>query len=180
MKALRRLTTALVTAALAGGLAGPALAADSVTVDAVVSIVAPCITVSTTAVDFGANLPSVGTDASRSLRAFSYASCSGLAEKVFGRGTDANGPTATWSLLHVPEACSVRGLNNFSLYGQGDTSGIGRTYVSYPLTTTDQELETVGPGAAGTISELVLWMPCVGSDGVGETMSFQITFTASF
>jgi hypothetical protein len=178
MNAVPRLLTALVTAALAGGLAGPAFAADTVTVDAEVSIVAPCLTVSTTSVDFGANLPSVGTDANRSLRAFSYASCSGLSEKVFGRGTDANGPTSTWSLLYVPESCSIRGLNNFSLYGQGFTDG--RTYFSYPLTTTDQEVETVGPGVAGSTSELVLWMPCVGSDGVGETMSFQIVFTASF
>jgi hypothetical protein len=178
MNALRRLTTALVTAALTGGLAGPALAADSVTVDAEVSAAAPCLISSTSSLDFGSNLfTAENADESYSIRQVNYTSCSGLPEHVFARATDAtNGDgTVSWSLAPGRQRCPQFGLNSYVL--EAISEDLRRTLT---LSRSDQEFEVVQPGAMGTLHDVWLIMPCVGSDGAGQTMSFQLTFTASF
>ena len=87
MNAFKRLAGVLVGAAVAGGLACPALAADSVTVDASIDVAAPCITVSTNSLDFGEH--ELTADVSTAFADVTYTSCSVESEHIFGRGTDA-------------------------------------------------------------------------------------------
>lgn len=180
MPARQPLAIAIATAALLAGLATPTLATDTVTVQAQVSIDAPCLTVSTTSIDFGRSLFS--TDVLLGLRSqpFTYASCSGTAERVYARATDASGSSASWSLVPGIGDCSLGSLNEFSLLARGDVSGEQRIPQTWGLLTVDSEIETLVADAAGSATELEVTLPCQGSDGAGETMSFQITFTASF
>jgi len=175
---LRRLTVVLAVAAVVGGQAGPTLATDSVTVDAQVSIIAPCLTVSTPSIDFGATLfsrPNVPWGASRSI---SYRDCSGSGEYIFGRATNASetgGGSGSWQLTGSNLDCSDLGPNKFGLRVQSTT-----TFQETALLLVDQQLEHIGADALGTINQALLRTPCTGSDGSGSTMSFQIIFTASF
>jgi hypothetical protein len=158
-------------------VAGPVLAADTVTVDAQVSIVAPCITVSTTSIDFGQLSFSTQFPAT-STRDISYANCSGAEELVFARGTDAteaDGGPATWLLTDPQNGCPDDGPNSYIL---DLLSSDGRS--AQRLLTTDRQVDTVATGSSGLLDEVKLWAPCEGSDGAGETMSFQIIFTATF
>jgi hypothetical protein len=176
MSSLRRATVVLAIAALAGGQAGPALAADTVTVSASVSMVAPCLTVSTTSLDFGGQLMSSVAGMVTVDRSITYTSCSGTSEKIFGRGTTANnGGTATWTLTAPTVNCPDLGLNKYQLRSHPSAAG-----PSHNLFTFDQQLETVASGATGLADLLALTTPCTGSDGSGSTMSFQAIFTATF
>jgi hypothetical protein len=179
MTTMRRLILALVLAALAGGQAGPALAADSATVDATVSVEAACLTISSTEVDFGTlSFSSDGANPSQGVEAISYTNCGGAIERIFGRGTDAAevGGSTTWTLGTTTGLCPERGLNTFRA-GAGSTTS---SNVGGLLSTVDAQLETVAGGAAGQVNVLYVSMPCTGSDGSGATMSFQAIFTATF
>jgi hypothetical protein len=177
MYARRRLAATVATAVLAGGLASPTLAADSVTVDAQVSLVAPCLTVSTTSVDFGPMLPETETTSSLSFRPISYTNCSAASEQIYSHGTNATegGGPAAWALSGANLQCPDFGLNRFRLFLLTEAEGLGST-----LTTVDQLVETVPAGADGVRDQLILRAPCQGSDGAGSIMSFSIIFTATF
>lgn len=177
MNAIRRVAISMATAALVGGLASPVLAADTQTVNAEVSLVAPCLTVSTLSVDFGPMLPEVDGTSSLSFRPIRYSNCAAGGEQVFARGTNAievGGP-ATWSLSGGGIACPDFGVNRFRLFLMTAAEGLGSS-----LTTVDQLVDTVPAESDGIRDQLILRAPCQGSDGVGSTMSFQIVFTATF
>src|SRR6185436_18465193 len=100
MNSLGRLATVLATAALAGGLASPTLAAEQATITAQITIDAPCLTVSTTSIDFGHLRFSIGGP-NTSDRPLTYTNCSTATVKVYGRATDATasgGGSGQWSL----------------------------------------------------------------------------------
>lgn len=175
-----RLATAVAIAGLWAGSAIPALAADSGAVDAQVTVATPCITITNpvgSAIDFGTLPFSHDFTTSSANRAVSYTNCSSADQRVFGKGTDASGPTATWQLVAF-NACNS-GPNSYSIDALAPNEFGGDGTVAW-LTTVDQELETVAAGSPGSIDNLMLAMPCVGSDGVGETMTFQVIFTATF
>jgi hypothetical protein len=176
MSTMRRLILALALAALAGGQAGSAFAADTVTVSASVSIVAPCLTVSTTTLDFGAQ--QLGTDSAMVSvdRTITYTSCSTTTETIYGRATAAtNGGGASWSLTGNSLPCSDLGPNKYQLHSH--PSGAG---TSHTLFTFDQQLETLAAGVTGLVDRLQLTTACTGSGGAGSTMSFNVIFTATF
>lgn len=177
MSSVRRLTLALALAALAGGQAGPTFAADTVTVSASVAIVAPCLTVSTTTLDFGAQQLSTDAAVVSTDRTITYASCSATSETIFGRATGAtDGASAAWSLTGSSLQCSDLGPNKYRL--RSHPSGVGP---SHTLLTFDQALEPVlAAGATGLADRLELTTACTGSDGAGSTMSFNVIFTATF
>jgi hypothetical protein len=179
MTIFRRAGAALITACLlAAGRAGPALGADNVTVDAQVSIVAPCLTVSTTAIDFGPQLFSPDGGAPRvSAQPVSFANCGGANEQVYARGTGATetGGGASWALVLPGSSCPAYGLNRFSLTARASTAG-----VDVDLAPQDRLLDLVPAGSSGQFDQLQLHTPCVGSDGAGTTMSFRVIFTATF
>lgn len=168
MNTLRRVAIATATAALLGGLASPALAADTVTVQATVEIVGPCLTTTTNLIDFGQlEFGSGGLGPVR------YQNCSSVPEHVFARATDAGesgGGRLQWVLDDAGIPCPDRGPNVFGL----------ATDSLLLLGTTDREIDEVAGGDPGAVNGLVLYMPCQGSDGLGSTMTWQVTFTATF
>ena len=131
----------------------------------------PCILVSPAGtVDFGTarfSTPGVGNEVTKAGATVEVTSCSDSRENVSVRGTDASGPTATWTLTNQGASpCSV-GNDVFSLrLGQLD------------LTPNDQSWGPLAPGASlsgGT----TLTMPCTGSGGLGETLETSIVLTAT-
>lgn len=168
MNPVRRFAIASATAALLGGLASPTLAADSVTVEASVEIVGPCLTTSTPTVDFGQM--EFGT---AGLAPVAYQNCSAVTEHVYARGTGASdlGATRTgWSLSDAGIPCPDRGPNAFGL----------ATDSLLLLGESDREIDEVPAGSPGAVAGLVLYMPCAGSDGLGSVMTWQVIFTATF
>jgi hypothetical protein len=167
MNAVGRLALATATAALLGGLASPALAADSVTVDASVSVVGPCLTTTTNVLDFGQLSLQSGSS-----QPIDYTNCSGTVEHVFARGTDAGGGGggADWFLDDSGTPCPDLGLNRYRL----------QTFTGFLIGTTDREIDEVEAGSDGSANGLALFMPCAGSDGIGQTLTFQVIFTATF
>jgi len=172
-----RLGALVVGASLWAASAAPGLAADSGAVSAQVTVAAPCITVSTTAIDFGAQ--SLSTIAVKDL---TYANCGPVDEKIYGRATNASGNSASWTLdpAFVGGASCGSGspINKYALnsYQNNNNSASGFTMLS----TTDQLIETIAGGATGSRDRVVITMPCAGSSGVGQTMSFTLTFTATY
>ena len=177
MSSVRRLILALALAALAGGQAGPAVAADSATVDVDVTVATPCVLATTTSVSFGALpfTPEAFSQTGSGNATIGYESCSGADESVFVHGTDASGTGASWILSHDAFPCQNPELNLYHL-------AIRSTHapINFALSTTDQSLETAAAGATGAADRLQIQMPCVGADGAGETMSFHVVLTATF
>jgi hypothetical protein len=151
----------------------PAFSADAGTVNATVTVAGgPCITVPTTTIDFkslGFSSPTANVTAADTL---GYTSCSAAAQKVFARATDATGTAATWTLTTYKYPCTD-GVNKYAL--DLYAGGIDRA----TLSATDQAIETLAPGVPGAVNLLSLTMPCQGSTGGGQTMSFQVHFTAT-
>jgi hypothetical protein len=174
MRIVRSLVLAAVLVAVGAGHARPALAADGGTVDVDVTAAMPCLIVSPTTVHFGTLpfTPDQYSDAGTGIQSIGYESCAGIQETVYARGTDAAGPSSSWTLTKDGVPCATPGGNLYRLWLGAAASGY--------LDTTDQEIETLDAGAIGAVSNLFLQMPCVGSDGAGETMALQVIFTASF
>jgi hypothetical protein len=157
----------------------PAFGADSGTVSAKVTVAAPCITVNGTAatdgINFGTRAFSTPTAAVGISNAdTTLSNCAALTENIYAKGTDAAGPGATWTLV------DARASNPC-------TYGIDKYGVAVPtlapgnvaLTTPDQLLGSAGPGAIPKVMSTLLAMPCTGSSGAGQTMNFQVVYTAS-
>lgn len=178
MHSMRRTVLASAMAALAGGFATPVRAAETVNISATVLMAAPCVTVASTQLDFGVqgfSTPSQDTTATAPL---SFSSCSDAAEFIFVHGTDAidaGGGAATWSLTGSQITCPDRPLNKYRVTLRS-TGGFG----SFDLMSASWLLGGFSPGAQSQLDEVQLVTPCVGSDGSGASMSFQIVFTASF
>lgn len=167
---------AIMAMLLVSALLAPAstLATGEGTVSAQVTVATPCITVGPN-IDYGTSSfstldpsnPHTITDTS------SYTNCSSDAEKIYLRGSDAVSASsaATWQLTGA-NTCSVV-LNRYR-HSVGDDVGGAN------LTLNDQLINpAAGAGATKTLFSL-LEMPCSGSDGAGETMTFSIIVTASF
>jgi hypothetical protein len=172
-----RLATLLATAALAGGLASPTLAADSATVAAEVTMAAPCLTTETPNISFGILTFSPDTGpAGTSQQPIRYVSCSDLDELVFVHGTDATAAGGVgWTLGAVFTGCPDDGLNRFGLTLLASDTGLASTVGRF-----ESALGAVSPGRPGNYDVIEFRAPCAGSDGAGTVMSFDIVFTASF
>jgi hypothetical protein len=182
MNMRRRLAISLATAALLGARTGPALGADTITVSAQVNAAAPCLIGPPETIDFGSNLFTANdADESYSSRQVIFTSCSGLPEQVFGRATSAENSdgSAVWTLGPGRQRCPAFGLNQYLLEVSA-TGGETRDGDIRTLSAVDQQIELLEPGADGAHRGVMLIMPCVGSDGAGETMSFQIIYSATF
>jgi hypothetical protein len=183
MRNLKRFALGVALVAVWAGSAMPIMAADSGTVDAQVTAATACILVTPDSLDFG-TLPfsnvSQFSDASRSV---SYTNCSSASVRVFGRGTDASGSDAggafTWGISAPLPGCTGTPPNRYWLNTLKPNERGGDDVVAW-LSTSNQELEVIGPSATGTVDKIDLFMPCTGSLGGGSTMTFQIIFTATF
>ncbi len=175
MRSLNRLAVAVALATVWASSAIPVLAADSGTVDAQVTVATPCIIVSPTTVDFGTLPFTTLAIQGYGARSIQLQNCGTGPEQMYVRGTDATfGSSTVWTLV-AADPCSG-GLNEYFLRAR-DNSNTG-PFVG--LTTTDQVLETVSAGSNALTNEIQLVMPCTGSDGVGQTVTFQAIFTATF
>lgn len=174
MRSQRAVITVLA-AALWVASAAPLLAADNGTVDAQVTVATPCILVSPSTLDFGTLPFTTLSNQGYAPRAIQIENCGTSQEQLFGRGTDATANAVTVWTLSDTEPCNG-GLNEYFLRAR-DNSNTG-PFVA--LTTVDQPLEVVGSGNLALTNELQLVMPCAGSDGVGEVVTFQAVFTATF
>ena len=170
----RSILAAAVATTLWAAATAPVFATDNGTVDAQVTVATPCITVSPQSLDFGTLPFSTAAGTSTQAMPVEISNCGAGPEQLYGRGTDASlGGATVWSLVSDQTPCAA-GVNTFNLIFLSSTPP--NTYAS----TTDQLLETVGSGGVANNGAVSIAMPCVGSDGAAQTLSFQILFTATF
>jgi hypothetical protein len=154
----------------------PVAAGSDGQVTAQVTVAAPCITVGSN-IDYGVAAFSDPNAAPAAIYGVtSYTNCSAAAQKVYARGTDAvsTAGSARWSLTNG----SVCPTNN--LYQHFLTVPEVSVMDGLALSNTDGLLDSAVPAAATREVDAGLQLPCAGSDGAGETMTFSIVFTASF
>jgi hypothetical protein len=140
-------------------------------VSASVTVAAPCIAVTPTQLVFGTlGFSQNATSSVSASRALSVTNCGTAAENVFARGTNATSTAGTtWTLEeNQGDLCST--LNRFA-------QRIDTGTISIPLTTEDKAVASVAGGQASSLTALLV-MPCVGSGGAGEVMTFSYLFTA--
>jgi hypothetical protein len=187
---MKRLALAAACAAAFAASALPAFGnGSSGTINATISVEAPCITVSPeTPVAFPSQ-PYSQPDVVSPSRSFgsgmSLTNCSSGPERVFARGSDATAPGASWELVPIAAGnpCPL-GIDRYHLALAKPGGGAYQAY----LTKTNQVLVDLAnqPNAyvfaAGSVNALlgILTMPCAGSSGAGEEMAFQIVLTATF
>jgi hypothetical protein len=163
----------------------PAFGADSGTVNAKVAVASPCVTVGPgTGVDFGtlefASTPQQ-VQGNQGNGTSTVSNCSPSGENIFVRGTNAAGASgASWSLVArtQPVGTCDLGTNKYVLKVNAYDSTWTTLFGGVDATPTSQALFQSGAGATANI-DYDLWMPCSGSGGAGETMSFQIIYTAT-
>lgn len=155
--------------------AAPSIGADNGTVNATVSTPAPCMTLDQTGIDFGI-APFSPAGVNNELGAgVVVTNCAGAVvdETLWIDATDANSTSssALWTLI-APLNWSnpiCPNLNQFHL--QAQTPGLTYSVGAGAF----QALEPI-PGAGSLPVDLTVRMPCEGSDGQGETMTFDINF----
>jgi hypothetical protein len=175
MRSIRRFAIGVALATAWAGSALPALAADNGAVDAQVTVATPCIIVSPTALDYGTLPFTTSANQGYGARLIQLQNCGTSQEQMYARGSNATiGASTVWTLVPA-DPCSG-GLNEYFLRAR-DNSNTG-PFVG--LTTTNQVLESVGAGNNALTNELQLVMPCAGSNGVGQTVTFQAIFTSTF
>lgn len=183
---LVRIQAILLAAGLALGAASPVAASGSGgAVGIVVVDVGACITVDG-GFDFG--VQDLGDpDPQVSLpQTVTVTNCNERhVADIYGRGTDAVGdgtPAATWTLHQSPTFdCVTFQPNRYKVgLAQADVGG-APMILSYNDTLLNPTPELPSPAlGAGGSREYVggLYMPCPGSDGAGQTMTFAYIFTA--
>jgi hypothetical protein len=102
-----------------------------------------------------------------------YTNCSPQSQRIYARGTPAVSTSsgATWQLISVTPCAE---LNHYWHSVVRENSSV------VPLTLEDQLIDDVAPAGAEQLHPTNLAMPCRGSAGAGETMTFSIILTASF
>jgi hypothetical protein len=159
----------------------PASSADSGTVQAKVTVASPCLTItgaitSMGSLDFG-TLPFSTTsgNSGKGVGAGRVENCAATAENFSVRGTNAVGTDATWTLVDPrPNNVCSAGINKYLVTPTKSPVATGNVGLSLA----DQLLVNV-PASQWVDLSVGLSMPCSGSDGAGQNMSFQIIYTAS-
>ena len=165
-----RLIAALFAACAIGVSASPAFGDSEGTVTARVTVAAPCVQVIPESLDFGAlGFSSAALEVNSPLLDLDARNCGTARQSLLARGTDAAGSGgATWALVGL-NLCDTP--NRFSQI-------VLRNAQQFDLTTLDQPIGT--PTGADEVAALLagMKMPCAGSSGAGEVMSFSYVFTA--
>jgi spore coat protein U-like protein len=167
----KALAAALVVSAIAVG-AQPAFGDDVGTVSAQVTVAAPCIQVSPGQLDFGTlGFSQSANNVTAGIRAVTATNC-GPAGSLLGRGTNASSTQGTsWTL--DPDQSAICSTSNRY------TKRIDTGPTSLPLSSTqDTALRAIAAGEAAALNAILV-MPCVGSNGAGQTMTFSYIFTAT-
>jgi hypothetical protein len=161
-----------------GASAVPVFGADGGPVNAQVTVQAAptaCITVPASTVDFGTRQFSApgASNTSQSAAPIAVTGCANSNMTLFARGTNATGPSGSWTLTEEPMCLTTPVIDAYNLLLERPSEGVIRT-----LTTTDSFVSPMGPGEAVSL-QAAITMPCVGSSGAGQTMSMQYVFTAT-
>jgi hypothetical protein len=165
----------------------PAFSADNSTVAVKIMAVnaQACLTVSpTTEIDLGQTTFSTAPTANFvSLPTITVANCGNVSEFVAVKGTHATGTGPSpgfWTLTDSQSWTLCQSFSDRNTYG----ISLGADLKPY-LTTTDQFVTDISsnkkPFAAGSTTPFNggIKVPCSGSGGAGQSMSFQVVFTAS-
>lgn len=125
-----------------------------------------CLLVSETAVGFGTLAFGQSGDSTPS---YTVTCCSDATQDLFASGTDATGTPATWLL----DASGSPATDQFSVSAPL-LDGTGMVW----LDSVAAGLGTLGAGTASPAITHTLVMPPTGSTGDGQTMTFDIAWTA--
>lgn len=140
---------------------------------------APCVLLDATSVDFGTLPFSTEALLSEGSADVAVTSCSTGSQALYASGTDATGSGATpalWSLSSVGgNSCGI-GTDQYGV--SLGTDGSGGMPAAFQLSTLAGSWIVMGSGA-NVASSVDYQMPCVGSDGAGQTMTSQVTFLAT-
>lgn len=138
---------------------------------------APCVLLDVTSIDFGTLPFSTEAALSEGSADVAVTSCSTGSQALYANGTDATGTRgALWSLSSVGgNPCGI-GVNQYGV--ALGTDGSGGMPAAFQLSTLSSSW-IVMAAEANVASSVDYQMPCVGSDGAGQTMSSQVTFMAT-
>jgi hypothetical protein len=145
-------------------------------VNATVTASAPCLIIQNASIDFGTAEFSTSTAEVRLAKpqgASTIRSCSSSTQNLFARGTNATGNgalPATWT-LGAPAVCSA--TNRY-------VAGTSRTgFGTSSLSTANVPFGTLAGDASDGLA-FSMTMPCTGSSGAGQVMTFSYLYTATF
>ena len=200
MKGIPLAAALMIVATTFAPAALPASADESGMVNAQVTVASPCILLDETSIDYGT--AAFGTSAAEVHLTPppsswpTFTNCSSSGEYVGIRATSAVGSSgAAWALTGlIGNPCTVAppGKNVYSVdavgvnasgfiiaKGQSGSGGLknqSKLFYAYPAGATAVLF------ASNQATRLLtdIWMPCAGSDGAGQTMTFSFTLTASF
>ena len=139
-----------------------------------------CLQLSNTAVSFGSLPFSTRTHVSsgQGNPTPSFQNCGNFNESISISGTDASGVNTTWQLTNkfVGNPCiDVTGATQINAYGLVlDAPPVGHVQITETAT-------PISTYAAGVTTPLALQldMPCIGSSGDGQVVSFSVNLTAA-
>ena len=130
---------------------------------------AACIELNTNSIDFGSL--TLGAEDMPASPTITVTNCSGTAETLYARGTNASGPSSAWTLVDSASTCANDlGLDNYRLGLAVETLP-----ATLGLSTTNKTVQSL---AAGQDSDQVarIWTACPGSTGAGVVMTMQIHY----
>ncbi len=163
----RHISAGLLAACAIAASATPAFGDSAGTVLAQVTVAAPCILVTPAQFDYG-TLGFSQSDSSTVFagRVVSLTNCATALQEVLGRGTNATSTAGTtWTLEADVPLCATP--NRFQL----KVAGVS-------LSAQDTSVLNLSGGQTATTNAF-LTMPCTGSGGAGQVMTFSYVFTAA-
>jgi hypothetical protein len=140
---------------------------------------APCVLIGASSIDFGTLPFSTEAALSEGLADVDVTSCSTGSQALYASGTDASGSGGTpanWALSATGGNPCTSGVNQYGV--ALGTDGSGGMPATFQLSTLSSSW-IVMAAAAEVTSSVGYQMPCVGSDGAGQTMNSQVTFLAT-
>jgi hypothetical protein len=175
---LRLAALGAMVCALLAASATPVFGDDTGAVAAHVTVATPCLLIQgPTSLDFGtATFSTPGAASGNALyknadEGSTLVNCTDAGESVFARATDATGG-ASWSLQpNLTNPCTA-GPDKFSAMS-------GDNMFSKFLSTANSTFTTLTGGENRPLS-FAMYMPCQGSSGAGQTMSFAYIYTVTF
>lgn len=164
--------TACAIALSAGPALGQTQGEGTVSAQVTVTVIAPCIQVTPSQLDFGTEgLSPSAQNPETGVRNVTATNCGGAAS-LYARGTNAASTTSgtSWTLEPNPaQVCPTP--NRFSLLVANSTG-------STALSSESRLIQDLASGQAQPLSAQLV-MPCVGSAGAGEVMGFSYIFVAA-
>lgn len=156
----------------------PVGAAPSGTVDATITVEGPCITLPTIPIDFGpVGFSQIASNTVDIAGSFFVANCaSGQTQEIYAQASAASGSgTGAWTVNQWDGSALMCALGSdifaAGLRRTGDLPWVW-------LSSTADTLVYTSALFSATVTPSVV-MPCSGSSGVGETMTFTYTLTAT-